>query len=57
MSDASTRSSSRNSMRSAGRRSGGPAGRGRVVALDGDLYLHHTQWTRIADDTDEFLAG
>jgi pimeloyl-ACP methyl ester carboxylesterase len=31
--------------------------RGQVVALDGDHYLHHTQSTRIADDTDEFLAG
>ncbi|MGY3262066.1 alpha/beta fold hydrolase [Frigoribacterium sp. 2355] len=31
--------------------------RGQVVALDGDHSLHHTQSTRIADDTDEFLAG
>jgi len=31
--------------------------RGQVVALDGDHYLHHTQSTRIAHDTDEFLAG
>lgn len=31
--------------------------RGQVVALEGDHYLHHTQSTRIADDTDEFLAG
>nr|WP_217271296.1 alpha/beta hydrolase [Frigoribacterium sp. VKM Ac-2836] len=31
--------------------------RGQVVALDGEHYLHHTQSRRIADDTDEFLAG
>jgi len=31
--------------------------RGQVVALEGDHYLHHTQATPIAEDTDEFLAG